>query len=59
VPREVEARFQGFTEMMHRAKGLGEQAQPQAWRDFGNTYWYYYFYGPFHPPSRLPSPGKP
>ena len=58
VPPAVVARFQGFMEMMNRAAGSREQAQPQAWRDFGNTYWCYYFFGPLHQPSRLPSPGN-
>ena len=58
VPPAVVASFQGFMEMMNRATGSREQVQPQAWRDFGNTYWYYYFFGPLHQPSRLPSPGN-
>ena len=58
VPSAVAASFQGFMEMMNRATGSREQVQPQAWRDFGNTYWCYYFFGSLHQPSRLPSPGR-
>ena len=58
VPPAVVASFQSFQEMMNRAAGALEQAQPQAWRDFGDTYWYYYFFGPVHPPGRLANPGK-
>jgi len=58
VPPAVVADFQAFQEMMGHAKG-GEQVQPQAWRDFGNTYWYYHFFGPLHSPGRLPSPASP
>jgi hypothetical protein len=58
VPPAVLASFQGFQEMMDNAKGSREQVQPRAWRDFGNTYWYYYFFGSIHQPSRLPSPGN-
>jgi hypothetical protein len=59
VPPAVVASFQGFQEMMKRAAGSREQVPPDAWRDFGNTYWYYYFFGPLHQPSRLPNPGNP
>ena len=58
VPPAVVARFQGFMEMMSRTTGSREQVQPQAWRDFGNTYWYYFFFGPLHQPSRLPGSGN-
>ncbi len=58
VPPAVVASFQGFKEMMNRAPKSPEQVQPQAWRDFGNTYWYYYFFAPLHPPNRLTNPGN-
>jgi hypothetical protein len=58
VPPAVVTRFQSFTELMNRATDSPQAVQPQAWHDFGNTYWYYYFYGPLHFSSRPTDPGK-
>ncbi len=58
VPPAVAARFRDFVEMMTRTTGSREQLQPQAWRDFGNTYWYYYYFGPLHPLGLPSNPGS-
>jgi hypothetical protein len=44
VPPAVATSFQAFREMMRSAGSL-ERVQPQAWRDFGHTYWCYFFFG--------------
>ena len=59
VPPAVVASFQSFQGLMNRAAGSPAQLQPEAWREFGNTYWYYYFFGPLDPTTRLPAPGTP
>ena len=43
---------------MSRARGSREPVQPQAWRDFGNTYWYYYFFGAASANQASPAPGR-
>ncbi|MCZ7637863.1 MAG: DUF6057 family protein [Verrucomicrobia bacterium] len=48
-----------FPGMMNRAAGSVEQARPQAWRDFGNTYWYYFFFGPRAEANRPQTPATP
>ncbi len=57
VPPAVATNFQGFDHLTSRAKGSLEEVRAAAWRDFGNTYWYYYFFGHMHPPSPLADPG--
>jgi len=59
VPDGVTASFQRFQELMSRAAGSLGQVQPQAWRDFGNTYWYYHYFGQTHTPSAPPPSGNP
>ncbi|MBE7501914.1 MAG: hypothetical protein HS113_16775 [Verrucomicrobiales bacterium] len=59
VPPAVATNFEAFREMMNRAAGSLEQARPQAWRDFGNTYWYYFFFGPRAEGSRPQAPATP
>jgi len=59
VPREVEARFGEFTALMSDSSRSSEEKQLQAWRGFGDTYWYYSFFGSHHRPERLSSPGSP
>jgi hypothetical protein len=59
VPAGVTASFDGFQELMSRAGGAHGQVQSQAWRDFGNTYWYYHYFGLTHAPSALPPSGNP
>lgn len=59
VPPAVAADFRGFQEILARAQDSLEQVQPQAWRDFGNTYWYYHFFGSLHPPDNPVHPAKP
>jgi hypothetical protein len=54
ISPEVSAKFHGFMEMMNRAAGSLDKVQPQAWQDFGNTYWYYFFFGQIHQPNDLP-----
>jgi hypothetical protein len=58
VPPPVAARFKSFVAMMTRTTGSREQLQPQAWREFGNTYWYYYYFGPLHPLGLPLNPGS-
>jgi len=59
VPHDVLARFQGFHELMQRAAGSLEQVRPQAQREFGNTYWFFYFFAPPEPASVAPAPETP
>lgn len=59
VPPGVATNFEGFRGMMNRAAGSVEQARPQAWRDFGNTYWYYFFFGPPAEANRPQTPATP
>ncbi len=58
VPVEVETRFRAFEEMMNRATRADETVQAQAWRDFGNTYWYYHVFGPRHSAGPLATAGN-
>lgn len=58
VPPAVVASFQAFREIMNRTPKSVDQLQPLAWRDFGNTYWYYHYFGRFHAPSPTPAPGN-
>ncbi|MCL4179940.1 MAG: hypothetical protein KJ072_19615 [Verrucomicrobia bacterium] len=59
VPPAVLACFQDFHKVMARAAGELERVQPEAGRDFGNTYWYYYFFGFLEPTSLSPGPETP
>jgi hypothetical protein len=60
VPPAMVASFQEFGKMMGRAKGAIEQVRVEARRDFGNTYWYYFFFGLPGPVSQSgPSPDTP
>lgn len=58
VPPAVLAKFQGFKEMMSHNAGSPEQLQSQAWSEFGNTYWYYHFFGPRHQTSHPSKSGS-
>jgi hypothetical protein len=59
VPEETAARFRLFQEMMNQASVPPGQLQSQAWRDHGNTYWYYYNFGQTHLQSNSSGPEKP
>ncbi|HOW68931.1 MAG TPA: DUF6057 family protein [Candidatus Paceibacterota bacterium] len=48
VPPEAGSRFEHFKAMMDRTSGSLDGVQPEVWRDFGKTYWYYYFFGASH-----------
>ncbi len=58
VPAEVDTRFRAFEEMMNRATRADEAVQAQAWREFGNTYWYYHVFGPRHSAGPLAAVGN-
>lgn len=56
VPPEVMADFQRLRGLLAQAKGGVEQARLAAWPEFGNTYWYYYFFGSRHSVGSSPTP---
>jgi len=56
VPPAVASSFEKFRELLGRTAEAREAAQAEAWREFGSTYWYYFYFGPVHPAS---GPGDP
>lgn len=59
VPPAVASSFVKFRELLGPTMEAREAARPEAWREFGNTYWYYFYFGPLHPPEGLGGPGNP
>jgi len=55
VPAAVTQEFTRFQAMMKSGRASVENLQPQAWREFGNTYWYYYFFGHLGIPAEKPA----
>ncbi|MCP5522357.1 MAG: hypothetical protein H7A46_12500 [Verrucomicrobiales bacterium] len=55
VPPKVVTDFQRLRELLAQAKGDVNEARARVWPEFGNTYWYYYFFGPRHPASPSPT----
>ncbi|MFM1941872.1 MAG: hypothetical protein RI897_854 [Verrucomicrobiota bacterium] len=50
VGQAVEERFSGFRDfMIQRGSKDREAARREAWAQFGDTYWYYYYFGALHP----------
>ncbi len=63
VGQAVESRFNEFRDFMIREGSRDrEAAQDEAWRRFGGTYWYYYYFGALYRGSELsarPVPAMP
>ena len=59
MPKEMVTKFNSFSQTMNRLKDSREQLQAEIWRNYGNTYWYYYFFGQLHKPGTGSRPEKP